>query len=83
MLDGVEHLLVGLPEPASSAVLEALSRAEREVVCAALAGGSNALIARARGVAPRTIANQLASAFLKLGVSSRAELAGLVAHSGG
>ena len=52
-----------------------LSDAEREVVQLALAGMSNQQIARCRGCASRTIANQLASAFRKVGVHSRAELA--------
>jgi DNA-binding NarL/FixJ family response regulator len=55
--------------------LEALSAAERAVVAAALRGCSHAEIARERGSSPRTIANQLACAFRKLEVRSRAELA--------
>jgi DNA-binding CsgD family transcriptional regulator len=52
-----------------------LTPSEREVVAAVLRGVSNAALARARGVSLRTIANQLASAFSKLGVRSRSELA--------
>ena len=37
-------------------------------------GGSNAQIARARGTSARTVANQVASVFVKLGVASRREL---------
>ncbi|MBI4950453.1 MAG: response regulator transcription factor [Myxococcales bacterium] len=43
--------------------------------CATAAEGrSNREIARARGGAERTVANQLAATFVKLGVGSRAEL---------
>ena len=52
-----------------------LSNAEREVVELALSGMSNRQIAESRGCSSRTIANQLASAFRKVGVRSRAELA--------
>lgn len=55
-----------------------LSPAEREVAALAREGLSNAEIARARGVAVRTIANQLASIFRKLGVGSRVELAAVL-----
>jgi DNA-binding CsgD family transcriptional regulator len=51
-----------------------LSAAEREVLTAVLAGRSNAQIAAQRNTQPRTIANQIARAFAKLGVRSRAEL---------
>ncbi len=54
---------------------ECLTRAERAVVALAAAGLSNQQIARARKSAPRTVANQLASAFRKVGVGSRFELA--------
>jgi DNA-binding CsgD family transcriptional regulator len=52
-----------------------LSQAERDVVGLALIGLSNAQIARRRACSSRTVANQLASAFRKLSVGSRAELA--------
>ena len=52
-----------------------LTNAERHVVVALLQGKSNAEIARERGTSPRTIANQVAAVFRKLGVRSRAELA--------
>lgn len=54
---------------------DALTPAEREVAAATIEGDSTAVIARRRGRSPRTIANQLASIYRKLGVSSRAELA--------
>lgn len=59
-----------LPSPALPA---SLSPAERAVALALLEGHSNAEIAEARGTSVRTVANQLASLFRKLGVGSRAE----------
>ena len=52
-----------------------LTAAERAVVEHVLEGLSNAAVARKRRVSPRTIAKQLASAYQKLGVGSRRELA--------
>jgi DNA-binding CsgD family transcriptional regulator len=52
-----------------------LTEAEREVCRLALDGCSNQEIAAHRRVAPRTVANQLASIFRKLGIASRTELA--------
>src|SRR5262245_50259691 len=57
-----------------------LPAAEADVVRAAVAGSTNADIARRRGTSVRTVANQLASAFRRLGVSGRAELASLAAQ---
>jgi DNA-binding NarL/FixJ family response regulator len=56
---------------------EPLTPSEAEVRALVLAGLSNRQIALRRGRAVRTIANQVASLFRKLGVSSRAELASL------
>lgn len=58
-----------LPEPSN------LTRGEAEVARLAAAGRTNAEIAEARGSAPRTVANQMASILAKLGISSRRELA--------
>ena len=55
-----------------------LTAAEREVALDAARGLSNVMIARGRSRSPRTIANQLASIYRKLGVASRAELAALL-----
>jgi DNA-binding NarL/FixJ family response regulator len=44
-----------------------LTAAEREVCRLLLAGASNAEIARQRGTAPRTVANQVAAILRKLG----------------
>ncbi len=52
-----------------------LTRAEAAVATLAATGRSNAAIARARGSSTRTVANQMARAFRKLRVRSRAELA--------
>jgi len=68
-----EYLLLSFPRSATAA----LTPAERHVALAALAGYSNAEIARMRGSATRTVANQIATIFRKLGVRSRAELAAL------
>lgn len=70
----VEYLVVSYPtDPRPE--LASLSPSEREVAMLTLRGLSNQDIARARGVAVRTVANQLASIFKKLGVGSRTELA--------
>ncbi len=53
----------------------ALSTAEREVAALILCGRDNASIASLRRTSPRTVANQVARIFSKLGVHSRAELA--------
>jgi DNA-binding CsgD family transcriptional regulator len=55
----------------------ALTPAESEVVAYLIKGYSNAAIAAARGGSTHTVANQIASAFRKLGVSSRLELVAL------
>jgi len=55
--------------------LEVLTEAEREVVLEAARGLSNLEIAKRRNRSVRTIVNQLASAFRKLGIRSRSELA--------
>jgi DNA-binding NarL/FixJ family response regulator len=52
-----------------------LSRAELDVVLGAIEGLSNSRIARQRRTSVRTVVNQLASAYRKLGISSRIELA--------
>jgi DNA-binding CsgD family transcriptional regulator len=60
-----------------------LTDAERDVVALALRGDSNAEIAQARGTSARTVANQLASAYRKLGVTGRNQLAALGRRGGG
>ena len=51
-----------------------LTAVERSVATDVVRGFSNRQIAKRRRRSERTIANQLASAFRKLGVSSRADL---------
>lgn len=66
--------------PAVRPSLPGLSPAEEAVAALALDGLSNAEIARARGSAERTVANQLAAAYRKLGIGSRLELFALAAR---
>jgi len=69
-----ELVVISLPLAAFE-VAGALTPAEREVVMGLLEGRSNADIASERGTSQRTVANQIASIFEKVGVRSRAELA--------
>jgi len=69
--DEIVVLSFPLMEPELPATLTA---AERGVLELLLRGRSNSEIAAARGTSARTVANQVASIFRKLGVSSRAEL---------
>jgi len=78
-VDG-EELMV-LSWPASSSTIPGLSDAESDVLRAALGGLSNAEIARERGRSVFTIQNQVASALRKLGVTTRAEAAALLAKA--
>lgn len=71
---GGERLLVVVAEAPVVPGQEKLSTAERAVAEGILRGASNAEIARERGVAVRTVANQTSSLFRKLGIGSRAEL---------
>lgn len=57
-----------------------LTPAETAVARAAVTGQSNREIAKQRGSAPRTVAVQLGSIYQKLGVSSRTELAAVIAR---
>jgi DNA-binding CsgD family transcriptional regulator len=61
---------------------EKLSPAEREVTELMLSGLSNAEIAACRSTALRTVANQVAVIFDKLGVGSRGELVALLIADG-
>ena len=73
-----EFALLAWPDPAVGAGCAArllpLTAAEAEVASLAAQGLSNAAIAQARGSAVRTVANQLAAIFCKLGIGSRLEL---------
>ena len=70
---GKPALLVSFPMPDIDWQKE-LTEAEISVVHDVLAGLSNAEIGDKRGTALRTVANQVAAIFRKLGVSSRLEL---------
>ncbi|HEX2869872.1 MAG TPA: LuxR C-terminal-related transcriptional regulator [Polyangiaceae bacterium] len=59
-----------------------LTQAERQVVAGVLSGRTNAAIAKARRTSSRTVANQLACIYRKLGVASRWELAARSASLG-
>ncbi len=68
-----DYVVLSRPiEPASLPI--ELSDAEADVARRILAGEANETIARARGTSLRTVANQVASIFRKLGVASRTEL---------
>jgi DNA-binding NarL/FixJ family response regulator len=70
---GAEKLVVFSLPLGPPALPETLSPAERAIALALLDGRSNSEIAKARRTSVRTVANQLASLFRKLGVGSRAE----------
>jgi DNA-binding CsgD family transcriptional regulator len=72
-LDGEEYALLEWSS-APAASLPALTACEREVMNKALRGLSNRQIALERGTSYRTVANQMARVFAKLGVASRSEL---------
>ncbi|MCK6552168.1 LuxR C-terminal-related transcriptional regulator [Myxococcota bacterium] len=71
--DGEALLVITYPLDAVIARAE-LTPAERAIVEALLAAKATAEIAAERGRSERTIANQIASIYRKLGVGSRAEL---------
>jgi DNA-binding CsgD family transcriptional regulator len=76
---GPDLALLELPEP-EMRVPPALTQAEEDVALRVFRGETNESIARARGVSPKTVGNQLESIFRKLGVASRAELVLLLRH---
>ena len=78
---GERFIVMSLPTGTSGNSYTQLSAAEREVASDAAAGLSNAAIAKKRGRSARTIANQLASIYRKLGVASRAGLTALALES--
>nr|HEX4315819.1 LuxR C-terminal-related transcriptional regulator [Kofleriaceae bacterium] len=69
---GDTYVVVSYPDPSDK-----LTPAERSVVQHVLEGASAAAIAAVRGTSVRTVHKQLESAYRKLGVTSRAELATL------
>lgn len=75
------YALLECPVPRTAEALwSRLTAAEGEVARLMAAGLSNAEIARSRGSSPRTVANQAASIFRKLGVTSRLGLYSLLAQ---
>ncbi len=78
--DGVEYQVVRLPRP-DGKLRSLLPPAEGEVVRARLEGQSHRRIAVVRRTSPRTVANQLASAARRLGVSGRLETINLLLTS--
>lgn len=76
--DGRQYLLLSR-SLARPAVFESLTAAELAVAEGILEGQSMRELALSRGVSERTIANQTARLYRKLGVVSRHELVALVA----
>ncbi len=76
---GTSLLVVSEPHRgASSDHLAVLSPAERAVVLLAAGGARSDAIAQARGTSVKTVSNQLAHAYAKLGARGRGDLARLV-----
>lgn len=71
--NGASYVVLSIPSPREVT----LTPAERQIRDALLRGCSHREIAAARGTSIRTVANQVARVFRKLGVTSRAELAAL------
>lgn len=72
-------VLIDVAIPGASIAL--LTRAERGVALLAAEGLSNAQIAARRRVSVKTVANQLARIYAKLGARSRFELAMLLSRA--
>lgn len=70
------YVIVALPVAAGQWQRE-LTDAERDIAARILRGESNRDIAERRGTSVRTVANQIAGLYHKLGIASRAELAAL------
>lgn len=70
---GAEHAFLSYPS-GGRALPRELTPAESAVVELVVRGVACAEIARIRRVSPRTVANQLASVYRKLGVTCRASL---------
>jgi DNA-binding CsgD family transcriptional regulator len=73
-------ILLSLPAVRAASATSGRARltgAEAEVAALAVRGLANRAIADARGSSQRTVANQLASIYAKLGISGRRELRAL------
>jgi len=79
--DAFGVLVLPLGNPSASAPSANLTRSEQSVMRLVLEGKSNQDIAKDRRTAVRTVANQVASIFKKLGVGSRAELYAFAARA--
>lgn len=80
-LDDEQYVVVSAVRPDLHFPVQ-LSLAEAAVVRSLVAGNSYAQISAERATSPRTVANQLATAFRKLGVSGRrAAIGRLIQHS--
>jgi DNA-binding NarL/FixJ family response regulator len=77
-VEGDDYVILSYPLPEWS-LPSNLTAAEQEVVLGLLNGDSYQAIAQRRGTAVRTVANQVASVYAKLKVTSRVELAKLCA----
>jgi DNA-binding CsgD family transcriptional regulator len=75
-----ELVLLVIPMPRTSA--DELTPAERAVAELAAEGLTNAAIAARRQSSPHTVANLLAAAYAKLGISGRRELRARLNRSG-
>ena len=78
---GEQLVVLSMPSHATERP-EALTDAEWQVARMAASGKPNREIAQLRGTSVRTVANQLASTFRKLGVASRTDLALLLRDRG-
>ncbi len=75
--EGETYLLLSVPGaslPDQPDPFASLTAAEREVVVLLFEGLGNREISERRGTSPRTVANQIAVIYRKLGVRSRGEL---------
>ena len=72
--DGLILVSVPVADSLDAPEASALTESERAVAALAATGLSNADIARRRKCSARTVANQLAAVYRKLGVTSRREL---------
>jgi DNA-binding CsgD family transcriptional regulator len=77
VVDGERYVVLGFRVAGASADgigVEGLTPAERQVLALLLEGRTASEIAARRSTSPRTVANQLASIYRKLGVQGRREL---------
>ena len=77
--EGEEYVVCSFPVRRPACFAE-LTAAELAVAEAVIEGIGTREIATLRGVSERTVSNQLATVFEKLGISSRLELISLVAR---